>query len=188
MLPKSISENCCYHKCFFLEHFLSGIVISCFVSVFIWWLSFCYMVQNVQVLKAWLSVVLTWLWYPNGLHLDRLRFSGSLQLPTDVPGLCQMINQLLHALAWPCRVPSVPCLARIPAPRPSIVLKENHIMSEMIGTERLGPYAVLQTTITLAIAIIPRAILFPCLSSWSAASNTNNLVFSSSIRHWTTDS
>lgn len=36
---------------------------------------------------------------------------------------------------------------------------------------------------TLAIAMVPRAFLFPSRSSWSAASSTNNLVLSSSIRH-----
>ena len=37
---------------------------------------------------------------------------------------------------------------------------------------------------TLAIAIVPRAFLFPSRSNWSAASRTSSLVFSSSTRHW----
>lgn len=36
---------------------------------------------------------------------------------------------------------------------------------------------------TLAIAMVPRAFLLPSRSSWSAASRTRSLVFSSSIRH-----
>lgn len=105
-----------------------------FRLVFIWWLSFSPVEKYVQVLKAWLSVVLTWLWSPSELHLDHPRFSVSLQLPRDVPGLCQMIHQLLHALVSPCQAPSVPCSVWLPAPMPSTVLKEINITSEVIGT------------------------------------------------------
>lgn len=157
-----------------------------FRLVFIWWLSFSPVEKYVQVLKAWLSVVLTWLWSPSELHLDRPQFSESLKLPRDVPGLCQMIHQLLHALVLPCQAPSVPCLVRLPASMPtSVERNQDHKWSD--SNLRLEQYAVLQT-ITFAIANIPRAFLLPCLSSWSAASNTNNLVLSSSIRHWRTKS
>jgi hypothetical protein len=52
------------------------------------------------------------------------------------------------------------------------------LLKKKVMTKKLGLY-------TLAIARIPRAFLFPCRSSWSAASRTKSLACSSSIRHCT---
>ena len=130
-----------------------------------------------------LSVVLTILVFAapalqsfrDGLHQGRLRSAVSWQLPIGAIRRYPKRHQLHRELALPCQGPSGPYLELQPT-RPTELL---NFLATTVKKK-----VVMNIGFTFAIARIPRAFLFPCRSSWSAASRTKSLACSSSIRHW----